>query len=80
MLISGSFEFEINSYAPSSDKFLLLYTFLTGSNFCLVKAITLGPFLFDNASSHDSAVSIVSAGLNTFTLGVALNDASCSIG
>ena len=39
-----------------------------------------GVSLLSSAISHDSAVSIVSAGLNTSILGVALNMAKCSIG
>ncbi len=51
-----------------------------GLRFCLVKDNTLGVPESFNATSQHSIVSILSAGLNTFKLGIDLNPDSCSIG
>ena len=62
------------------DKFFEEYFVLTVGRFCLDNAIVVGVFLLSKAISQASAVSIVSAGLNTCMLGVALKIARCSTG
>ena len=58
-----------------SEKLLLMY-----GNFCLDKAMALGPSKVFNAICQHSKVSLISAGLKTFRFGIARSPASCSIG
>ena len=51
-----------------------------GLRFCLVKDKTLGVVELFNASSQHSIVSVLSAGLKTFKLGIVLKPDNCSIG
>ena len=57
-------------YAPFDDKFADLYFVLKVGSPCLVSASTEGAFLECKAISQASAVSTLSAGLNTKVLGV----------
>ena len=67
-------------YAPLDTKFANWCFCLTVGRFCLDNAKTDGVFFIDKAISQHSAVSIVSAGLNTNVFGVERDIARCSTG